>query len=701
MRQLAPLFRMPRFEDDDDRRAAQLLRLVLWVCLVAMVGYAALTTEIALAQRWPLLLAISATLLCDWGLRRGYVRPQSWVLVIGLAAVSLWGQSTSGGPRAPATLTLFVAIILAGQLLGWLGALVTAAVSCAGFLVVSWLVATSELPSPLLHTDAQYGNAVLVHLFGSGGLMVISAWSLAESLRRLRREQAAYRDLVEGAPDGMISLDAAGRILSVNAAHERLGGRKREQLIGQGFADFQGVAPEALARAKEIFESLLRGGKAPLFRFDLSRADGATVTVEANARRTQRADGSLGVDIVLRDVSEQVQAERRAHELSEQLRAARKLEAIGQLAGGVAHDFNNLLTVVLGSAGLLRMAGLGPEQAARVNDIEESARRAASITAQLLAIGRRQPTQPRPLSLNDVLRDLSGILRQMVPANVQIDTRLGGDVPNVLADPGQLEQVALNLVANARDAMPEGGELVIETERATIVGDRGSMPGGDYALLRVRDTGHGMSEETQERVFEPFFTTKAHNNAGTGLGLATVYGIVKQSGGYVTVETAPGAGATFVVYLPASSAAAETRKPRRVKFDKRNAEVLLVDDEEAVRSMLQRLLVRAGHRVTVASSGSEALDLAEKESFDLLLTDVVMPGISGVELSTRLRDRFPELRILLFSGYPQQELPSELLDSPGVQYLSKPAGPDLLLERLNQLLEEREHEVRLSAANMT
>ncbi len=683
---------MPRFEDDDDRRAAQLLRLVLLVCLVGMLGYGALTWDMDV-QRWPLLLAIGGTLICDWGLRRGHVKPQAWVLVIGLAALSLWGQASSGGVRAPATLTLFVTVILAGQLLGWPGAVIMAALSSAGFMVVTWLVAHGMLPKTLLHSDAQYADAVLVHLFGCGGLMGISAWSLSESLRRLRREQAAYRDLVEGAPDGIVSLDAEGRILSVNAAHERLGGRNREQLVGQGFSEFEGMSPEDLRDAELLFRSLMQGGDPHLFRFDLQRADGKSIVVEANARRTARADGSLGVDVVLRDVSEQVLAERRAHELSEQLRAARKLEAIGQLAGGVAHDFNNLLTVVLGSTALLRRTGLSPEQDARVRDIDESAQRAATITAQLLAIGRRQPTQPRPLSINDVLRELSGILRQMVPAHVSLSTRLDDDVPNVRADPGQLEQIALNLVANARDAMPEGGELSIETEHANVKEARGSMPAGDYAVLRVRDTGHGMSEETQERVFEPFFTTKAQQ-AGTGLGLATVYGIVKQNGGYVTVETAPGAGATFTVYLPASTGHVEADRAQGLWPDWRAARVLLVDDDDAVRGMLQRVLVRAGHVVTVASSSREALALAEGATFDLLLTDVVMPGMGGVELTNRLRARFPELRVLLFSGYPQQTLPEELLNAPGVAYLSKPAGAELLLERLSQLLGESANDVR-------
>ena len=395
-----------------------------------------------------------------------------------------------------------------------------------------------------------------------------------------------------------------------------------------------------------------------------------------------------------------MQAERRAHELSEQLRAARKLEAIGQLAGGVAHDFNNLLTIVMGSTSLLRATGLSPEQSARVGDIEDGAGRAAAITAQLLAIGRRQPTRPRSLSLNRSLQDMSSLLRRMVPANVRMTTLLGEGVPNVLADPGQLEQVALNLVANARDAMPDGGELTIETERVRVEAERASVPPGEYAVLRVRDTGHGMSEETQERVFEPFFTTKTQY-AGTGLGLATVYGIVKQHGGYVTVETAPGKGATFAVFLPASNEDPDTGRVRRVRMDKRAAHVLLVDDDDRVRSMLKRVLERGGHQVVAVSSGREALEQASKQAFDLLLTDVVMPGIGGVELTQRLRSLYPDLRVLLFSGYPQQQVPTELVTASGVAYLSKPAGPELLLERLTQLLEGREHDGAQAAANMS
>ena len=302
------------------------------------------------------------------------------------------------------------------------------------------------------------------------------------------------------------------------------------------------------------YDALKAGEAAPLFRFELTRPDGSRVFAESNARSVRRADGSHGVDLVIRDVSEQVRAEKRQQELEEQLRAARKLEAIGQLAGGVAHDFNNLLTVVLGNLQLLRMTQLDADQQESLTSIEAAAERAATITRQLLAIGRRQPSRPLSLSLNESVRQLSSLLRRMVPEHVSLSMRLDDDVPNIVADPAQLDQVLLNLVANARDAMPDGGHAAhrdIHHGRCNTRSSCRRCTPGKYATLRVKDSGHGMSAETQERVFEPFFTTKSPA-LGTGLGLATVYGIVKQHGGHIVVESEPGQGSSFSVFFAAT-----------------------------------------------------------------------------------------------------------------------------------------------------
>jgi two-component system cell cycle sensor histidine kinase/response regulator CckA len=688
---LASFIQTPAFEDDDDRRAAQLLRLVLAVCLVGIVFYwlATLDSQLSWGRRLPLFAALGVTLGCDWGLRRGYVRPQAWILVVGLTGLALYGQAMSGGLRAPASLTLFVSVLLAGQLLGWGGALVVAVIGALGTSTVFWLYSSEQLSHPLVHSDGQYARGLVVQLLGAGALCAISAWALSTTLRRLRREQAAYRDLVEEAPDALVSLDGEGRMIQINRAHERLTGRPREELLGHKFDGVDNtLSKNDLAQAREHFANVKAGKQAPLFRFELTRPDGSKVFAESNARGVRRGDGSPGVDIVIRDVSDQVRAQNRAQELEEQLRAARKLEAIGQLAGGVAHDFNNLLTVVFGNLRLLRMSKLSPEQQDGLGSIEAAAERAASITRQLLAIGRRQPSRPLSISLNDNLRSMADLLRRMVPAHVTITTSLGSDLPNVVADAGQLDQVVLNLVANARDAMPGGGELCIETFTTHLQHPEQLPPlaPGAYATLRVRDTGQGMTVETQERMFEPFFSTKSPS-VGTGLGLATVYGIVKQHRGHIVVESAPGAGSSFSVYFPASSQPLSGKQRAAPKVEHRSARILLVDDDEAVRSVIARILSRAGHDVTVAAHAEEALEAAGRigTSLELLLTDVVMPGMGGVELSRELRQRDPSLKVLLFSGYPGRDLEALGTES-GVEYLAKPVGPKELLERVDRLL---------------
>jgi len=680
----------PAFEDDDDRRAAQLLRLVLAVCLLCIVGYGVATLDEALpwSRRLPLIGALGVALLCDWGLRRGYVRPQAWVIVFGLTALSLFSQVTSGGLRAPASLTLFVTVVLAGQLLGWGGALIVAGIGSAGALFVFELFQSGRVVAPLVHSDGQYARALVIQLLGTGSLIAISAWSLSATMRRLRREQAAFRDLVEEAPDAMVSLDHEGRFIQVNRAHEKLVGRPREAQLGKKYdGDGGALTDDALAKARLRYEALKLGEPVSLFRFELKRPDGSLVFAESNARSVRRADGSRGIDFVIRDVSEQVLAEKRSQELEEQLRAARKLEAIGQLAGGVAHDFNNLLTVVLGNLQLLRMTELDGEQKESINSIEAAAERAATITRQLLAIGRRQPSRPLSLSLNESVRLLSGLLRRMVPEHVEIVTELATDVPNIVADPGQVDQVLLNLVANARDAMPDGGKLRIETFTTTShqPGQLGPLGPGRYASLRVKDSGLGMSRETQERVFEPFFTTKSPA-LGTGLGLATVYGIVKQHGGHIVVESEPGQGASFLVYFPASNEPLSGHERVAQRFERRLARLLLVDDDEAVRNVVATILRRAGHDVTVAADAERALQAAGHSArpFELLISDVVMPGMSGVELSRELRARSPGLKVLLLSGYPGRDAPAG--EDGGMDYLAKPVTPEQLLNRIDQLL---------------
>ena len=359
---------------------------------------------------------------------------------------------------------------------------------------------------------------------------------------------------------------------------------------------------------------------------------------------------------------------------------SQRLEGIGRLAGGVAHDFNNILGVILGQGQLVR-AGLGPDHplGRRVDEVLGAAERAAKLTRQLLAFSRRQVLKPRAFSLNAELADMQQMLLRIVGEDVRIDVHLAPDLGHVRADPVQIEQVVMNLVVNARDAMPKGGVLVLETANATFDDGYAAIhppaQAGPFVMLAVSDTGIGMDAETQRRIFEPFFTTKPHGQ-GTGLGLATVYGIVKQSGGYVWVYSEPGHGTTFRIYLPRADepAAAAANEPARAAPIRGSETILLVEDTDALREVTREILEGLGYRVLEAVDGEDALVVAEaaRERIDLLLTDVVMPRLSGGELARRLTAARPSLKVLLVSGYTDESVRHHLVAGDAPPILEKP-----------------------------
>jgi signal transduction histidine kinase/CheY-like chemotaxis protein len=380
----------------------------------------------------------------------------------------------------------------------------------------------------------------------------------------------------------------------------------------------------------------------------------------------------------------------------EQLQHAQKMEAVGGLAGGIAHDFNNILTAIRTYNNFL-LEDLPEGHASRreAAGIAKAVDHAANLTRQLLAFSRRQIMQPRVMDLNDTVRDLEHMLNRVLGPSVQLTTHLDLTLGMVNADPGQLEQVLMNLALNARDAMPGGGRLRIETSNATLdstymkqhgVGD--TEP-GDYVMVAVRDTGIGMDRETQARIFEPFFTTK-ESGRGTGLGLAMVYGIVKQSGGYVWVYSEPGQGTTFKIYLPRSEDAVRAIQRDTIRIeDLRGTErVLLVEDEDPVREVSARLLKRAGYTVVDSKDGQRALDEFDRHhaAFDIVITDMAMPGMGGRELAQRLRSRSPDIPIVFMSGYTDdEELRSSLVDSRAL-FIEKPFTPELLLSKVREAL---------------
>ncbi|MBV9110910.1 MAG: response regulator, partial [Gemmatimonadetes bacterium] len=369
---------------------------------------------------------------------------------------------------------------------------------------------------------------------------------------------------------------------------------------------------------------------------------------------------------------------------------------IGRLAGGVAHDFNNLLMVVGGHARLLlRRAGEDDDPARwSLEEIRRATERAASLTQQLLAFSRRQVLNPQVLDPCTVVRDACRMLERLVGENVEIVTRLAPETGRVRADATQMEQVLMNLAVNARDAMPDGGVLVVETANAVLgpehVRQYPYVVPGPHVRIAVTDTGHGMDAETLERAFEPFFTTKP-SGKGTGLGLSTVYGIVKQSGGYVWADSKPGAATTFSVYLPrvdAEPPAPAAAPPAPERAPRGSGTVLLVEDEAAVRNLAARVLSAAGYTVLAAASGAEALEQARRAgNVDLVLTDVVMPGMDGTELARRLRAARPGIAVVYMSGYTGDDLERRATLEAGAPFLQKPVPPDALVRGVREALE--------------
>jgi CheY-like chemotaxis protein len=371
------------------------------------------------------------------------------------------------------------------------------------------------------------------------------------------------------------------------------------------------------------------------------------------------------------------------------------MEAIGQLAGGIAHDFNNLLTAITGygELSLKYVTEDGPLRR-HLLEIQKAGGRAASLTRQLLAFSRKQLLQPKPLNLNRVVSEMERMFHRLIGENIELRTALAADLRTIIADVSQIEQVILNLIVNARDAMPMGGRLVIETANLTlakeIVNVRFSIPPGDYVMLAVSDTGQGMSEETQEKIFEPFFSTKEQGK-GTGLGLSTVYGIVKQSGGYIRVESEIGRGASFEIILPCAvegdvaEAAMQPASPRRG-----TETLLLVEDEELVRKLTCEILELGGYRVLEARHGTEALSVSWSHAgpIDLLLTDMVMPGMTGRELAAEISAGRPHIKIIFMSGYTESGILNAGEKPPGVWFLEKPFTPDGLLRRVREALED-------------
>jgi PAS domain S-box-containing protein len=503
----------------------------------------------------------------------------------------------------------------------------------------------------------------------------------AEQAARAEAEQAQKRitDTLERMTDAFVALDHDWRFTYLNTEAGSILGGPRDELLGKNiWQEFPALVGSPVQ--EELERAATREARtdfvAPYPEF------GRWLEVRAYPR-------SDGISIYFRDVTER-------RELEEQLRQAQKMEAIGSLAGGVAHDFNNMMSAVVGFSELV-LARLEDDHPVRrqVEEIHRAGERASEMTGQLLAFSRKQILQPRVLDVNAALAQAEKLLRRLIGEDIDLVSVLDPELEAVEADPGQLEQVLLNLAVNARDAMPAGGKLTIETANVELsegyAASHVEVAPGSYVLVAVSDTGIGMDAKTQARIFEPFFTTKEHGK-GTGLGLATVFGIVKQSGGHLSVYSEPGRGTTFKIYLPRAQAPASASQPSvgEEAAPRGQETVLLVEDEELVRNLEREALEGQGYTVLEARDGSHALELAGNHDgpIDLLLTDVVMPGLSGRELAERLAPLRPRMKVLYASGYTDEAIVRHGVLVPGIAFLPKPVTPSSLACKVREVLDD-------------
>jgi PAS domain S-box-containing protein len=502
----------------------------------------------------------------------------------------------------------------------------------------------------------------------------------------LRTSEERYRELVENANDIIYTQDLEGNFTSLNAAGERLTGYTREEILRKSMRDI--LAPEQIELSREMIARKLGGQTLTTYDLEITAKDGRRLALEVSTRLLYQGGKPVGVQGIARDVTQR-------KELEDQLRQAQKMEAVGRLAGGIAHDFNNLLAVLMGYSELmLDRLEPGDQLHKSAAEIGKAAERAATLTRQLLAFSRKQMLAPTVLDLNGVLSEMQDLLRRLIREDVQLRFAPGAGLGRVRADRGQLEQVILNLALNARDALPHGGKLTVETQNVELDAQyarrRAVVQPGSYVLLAVSDNGLGMDAQTQAHVFEPFFTTK-EKGKGTGLGLATVYGIVKQSGGYIWVYSEPGHGTAFKVYLPRVQAPVEASKPAPAPnvATRASETILLVEDQEGVREVAREFLEATGYRVLESRSPADAVRIAQEFSGEihLLLTDVVMPEMGGRELADCVQRLRPQMKVLFMSGYTDDAIVHHGVLDPDTAFLQKPFARGSLEQKVREVLE--------------
>jgi PAS domain S-box-containing protein len=703
---LAALLRPPRFEDEDRDRQAALLHIALLVLMASTVLWLTVTfhreadptTRLAFAAA---ALAVPAVAFAALRLRRTmfavlFLLTAFWLLFTAAG----WYAGGLGRSLGAAYLML---VVLSGLLLGgWAG--VGAAILCyfSAFLL-SYAKTHAWLPEARITETGTIPALLFVAFVFVALFLYLADRNLARALRERREHQREtevgrerYRTLTENAVTLISEMDAEGRLVYVSPQHRELLGWDPEELLGTAAIDL--VHPDDRERIARPLGAAITAGDHETLQYRCRTKSGGFRHIESSGRAYTSADGEIRVVVVSMDVDERVRAETALRDAEAQLRISQRMESLGRLAGGVAHDFNNLLTVILGSARWLEQHSDDRPESVRdlASEIVQSAEKSADLTRQLLAFSRMQIVETQVLDLDERIEQLSRILKSLVGDEVTIVIASGRGENLVKADPSQIEQLIVNLVANARDAMPTGGTLSIRTGQARLEegGENGAtgLAAGDYVSLEVADTGLGMTPDTLSHIFEPFFTTK-ELGSGTGLGLSTVYGIVKQCGGEIEVESAPGGGSRFRVLLPrldhasveSKAAARESTAPTG-----QGEHVLLAEDSPRVRQFTSRVLEEGGYRVTQASDGVEALERLRESpgDFDALLTDVAMPGMGGSELARRCVELNPRIPVIFVSAYAEPELDDEALHVTRSRWLKKPFSSNDLLFSIRRLLDE-------------
>jgi two-component system, cell cycle sensor histidine kinase and response regulator CckA len=554
----------------------------------------------------------------------------------------------------------------------WLGVPLKTATSCIGVLVLQ-----------SYNPNARYGER-------DRDILKFVSQQLASAIEHkryeeaLRRSEARSRSLILSAAFGIFRCTLGGRFVDVNPALiNMLGHGSVEELLAVNARKQIFVNPQEL---DHLADQCRRMGTLNGIEVQWKRKDGRIIIVRLSGSAAVSAEDPQEVlELIAEDITERRQ-------LEEQLRQAQKMDAVGRLAGGVAHDFNNLLMVINGyTEVLLEELNAGSPLHLKVQSIQQAADRAATLTRQLLAFSRKQLLELKVVDVNTVIADMERLLRPLIGENIELVTRLSTDAGHTRADAGQLEQVIMNLVVNAKDAMPDGGKLTLQSADVSVRHDsehRFIQP-GRYAVISVSDSGHGMDKETQSRIFEPFFTTK-EKGKGTGLGLSTVYGIVKQSNGYVFLQSEPGTGTTFHVYLPRVEDSTEEISEEKILPSEGGGceTVLLVEDEESVRELVRVTLTSRGYRVLEAENGECGLRTAEefKEPIDILITDVMMPGIGGRDLARQLTAQRPGISVLYLSGYTEDTVVTQGALAPGTAFLQKPFTLQNLAKKVREVL---------------